>query len=127
MTDVESENKQRMRAYIEKWNDHDVEVNVEFFPEDSDGITPKRGREICNQWFTAFPDLHHETRELAGDGDWILGRVTLTGTHEGSTRVSHRPERKSKSTISSRCGSRMDISLNSMPRRISTHCFASLA
>ena len=86
MTDVEPANKQRMRAYLDRWNDHDVEAIIEFFAEDVDGFTPDRRREICNRWFTAFPDLHHDVRELAGDGDWVLGRVTLTGTHEGAYR-----------------------------------------
>lgn len=83
MTDLESKNKRRMRTYIEAWNDHDIEVIAEFFAEDCEGFTPEQVREICEGWFSAFPDLHHDIQELAVDGQWVLGRATLTGTHEG--------------------------------------------
>lgn len=83
MADVEAENKRQMRAYLDAWNDHDVEAIVEFVSEKCEQFPPGRIRDVCESWFTAFPDLHHDIRELAADGEWILGRVVLTGTHEG--------------------------------------------
>ena len=31
----------------------------------------------------AFPDLHVTVEDLIAEGDKIVGRVTLTGTHQG--------------------------------------------
>lgn len=83
MTDPELANERRMRTYIGAWNDHDIEVITEFFAEDCEGFTPERIQDICAAWFSAFPDLHHDIQELAADGQWVLGRITLAGTHEG--------------------------------------------
>lgn len=38
---------------------------------------------ICETWFEGFPDLTHEIKQLAADGDWVLGRLVLCGTHDG--------------------------------------------
>ena len=35
------------------------------------------------QWRTAFPDLHFEIVDLLAEGDKVLTRWVLTGTHRG--------------------------------------------
>lgn len=83
MTNSESENKRRMRQYIEAWNDHDTQAIVEFLAEDNEQYSSDELRVIAEKWFRAFPDLTHEIKELAADGDWVLGRAKLRGTHRG--------------------------------------------
>lgn len=84
MSTTEIENERRTRQYIEAWNDHDTEAIVEFFAADTKQYSAEEVRTICEGWFTAFPDLTHEIRELAADGDWVLGRAVLRGTHRGT-------------------------------------------
>lgn len=84
MPNEKSDNKRRMRQYISAWNDHDIDGIVEFLPPENEQYTPERLRKDCEEWFTGFPDLTHDIQELAGDGDWVLARIILRGTHAGS-------------------------------------------
>ena len=84
MTELEAENKRRMRQYIDAWNDHDPDAIVSFLAEDTEQYTADELRTIAEDWFEAFPDLTHEIKELAADGNWVLGRLVLRGTHQGS-------------------------------------------
>lgn len=86
MTDHEAENKRRMRQYIAAWNDHDPDTIVEFLSPDNDQYTTDELRAVAETWFAAFPDLTHEIEELVADSDWVLGRATLRGTHQGTYR-----------------------------------------
>ena len=38
---------------------------------------------VLEYYFTAFPDLHYELEDLVADGDKVVVRVTMTGTHKG--------------------------------------------
>ena len=40
-------------------------------------------REDIYAFLGAFPDLHVTVEDLIAEGDKIVGRVTLTGTHQG--------------------------------------------
>lgn len=84
MTDIETENERRMGQYIDAWNDQDPESIVAFLSDDNEQYSPAELREIAETWFAAFPDLTHDIRELAADGDWVLGRAILRGTHRGA-------------------------------------------
>lgn len=84
MTTLESENKRRMRQYIDAWNDHDPEAIVAFLSEENEQYSAGELREIAEEWFRAFPDLTHVIEELAAEGDWVLGRARLRGTHQGT-------------------------------------------
>lgn len=73
-----------MRAYIDAWNDHDIDAILAYFADDQGGEwDDQRLRSVCEEWFTAFPDLRHEIKELVTDGEWVLGRLVLHGTHDG--------------------------------------------
>lgn len=80
------EAERRMRAYIEAWNDHNPEAIVEFLSDECDQYSRDGLRDIAEAWFTAFPDLTHEIKELVADGDWVLARLILHGTHQGTFR-----------------------------------------
>lgn len=84
MSNLEAENKQRMRQYIDAWNEQNPEAIVAFLSADNEQYSPGELREVAEEWFAAFPDLTHEIRELAADGDWVLGRAILRGTHRGA-------------------------------------------
>lgn len=85
-------NKALMRRfYVEFWNEGNVAFADEVIAEDlvhdqMPGEWP-RGREgfkrLVETWRTAFPDLNEEVEFVLGDGDRVLSRFRLTGTHLG--------------------------------------------
>jgi steroid delta-isomerase-like uncharacterized protein len=44
---------------------------------------PESMREAITMLRTAFPDLHFTIEELVAEGDTVVGRVTMNGTHQG--------------------------------------------
>ena len=44
---------------------------------------PESMREGITMLRTAFPDLHFTIEELVAEGDTVVGRVTMNGTHQG--------------------------------------------
>src|SRR4051812_47372794 len=54
---------------------HDAPAHVPGGPE---GL-----RQMAVMLRTAFPDLHFETKEVIGEGDWVAARTILRGTHNG--------------------------------------------
>jgi predicted ester cyclase len=87
------ENKAAVRRiYDELWNERRLEVADEVIAEGGvnydTGLTPQPfGPEEMKgtvQMVTAgFPDNHHRVEEVLAEGDHVVARVTLTGTHEG--------------------------------------------
>ncbi|MDX1747058.1 MAG: ester cyclase family protein, partial [Halobacteriales archaeon] len=84
MTALEAENKRRMRHYIGAWNGHDPEAIVEFLSPHNEQYSADELRDVAEDWFAAFPDLTHDIEELAAEGDRVLGRAMLRGTHQGT-------------------------------------------
>lgn len=83
-------NKGLARAFFEEiWNQGDESAIDLYIPVDAKGNDPDfgSGREgFKNQWRKwreAFPDLHFEIVDLVAEGDKVLSRWVLTGTHEG--------------------------------------------
>ena len=56
-------------------------VNHEAPPGSDRGPESMRG--LATMLRTAFPDLHFEIEELVAEGDVVVGRLTMSGTHEG--------------------------------------------
>jgi len=44
---------------------------------------PEGLRQMVVMLRTAFPDLHYETKEVIGEGDWVAVQTILHGTHNG--------------------------------------------
>ena len=77
------------RFFEEIWNARDEAAIDRYIPEDAAGNDPDFGmgregfRNQWRQWQTAFPDLHFEIVDLLAEGDKVLTRWVLTGTHRG--------------------------------------------
>ncbi|MGI8476283.1 MAG: ester cyclase [Thermomicrobiales bacterium] len=83
-------NKQLARRFFEEiWNDRDESAIERFIPVDAKGNDPDFGsgregfRDQWRKWQSAFPDLHFEIVDLIAEGDKVLTRWVLTGTHRG--------------------------------------------
>jgi predicted ester cyclase len=87
------------RAYEELWNRGNLSVADELIAPDfiNHAASPgsNRGPESMRGSVTwarnAFPDLHFEIEELVAKGDMVAGRLTVSGTHEGSLMSEPRP------------------------------------
>ena len=80
------------RIYDELWNERRLEVAEEIIDEGATnfdtGLAPMPfGPEEMNGTVrvvtAAFPDNRHEVEEVISEGDKVVLRCTLTGTHEG--------------------------------------------
>ena len=83
-------NKALIRQFFEEvWNQGSEAAIDRFIAADAAGNDPDfgMGREGFKRqwraWRTAFPDLHFAIEEMVAEGDTVVARWTLTGTHEG--------------------------------------------
>jgi steroid delta-isomerase-like uncharacterized protein len=80
------------RAYEELWNRGNLSVADELIAPDfvnhAAAAGSNRGPESMRAsvaWArNAFPDLHFEIEELVAEGEIVAGRLTVSGTHDGS-------------------------------------------
>jgi steroid delta-isomerase-like uncharacterized protein len=86
------QNKVAMRRIFEEcWNQGDFSVVEEVFsPDYVAHFTPPgapTGRDAfrwtVNLYRTAFPDLQLQVDDMLADGDKVISRVTIRGTHTG--------------------------------------------
>ena len=89
MANIE-ENKKLARDFFEQiWNQGDESAIDEFIAENASGNDPKFGvgrqsfRIAWQLWRKAFPDIHFEVQEIIAEGDTVVTRWRLTGTHLG--------------------------------------------
>lgn len=80
------------RIYEELWDDRRLEVADELIAEGGlnydTGLTahpfgPEEMKGTVRMVTAAFPDNRHEVEDIFAEGDRVMARVTLTGTHEG--------------------------------------------
>jgi serine phosphatase RsbU (regulator of sigma subunit) len=92
---TEEENKASFRRYIEEvWNQGNLEVVDEIFDRyvshQPDGSTLERGPEdvkrFVGEFRSAFPDLRISIDDQIAEGDKVVIRATLRGTHQGMFR-----------------------------------------
>jgi steroid delta-isomerase-like uncharacterized protein len=88
----EARNKALLRRFYEElWTKGNLEVIPELVAEDFvdhhalPGAPP--GREglaaLVTTWRTAFPDMRETVEDLISEGDKVVGRFTMRGTHSG--------------------------------------------
>lgn len=85
------ENRELARRFFEEvWNGRDESAIDRFIAPDAAGNDPTFGagreafRNQWSQWQAAFPDLRFEVEEIVAEGDVVVTRWTLTGTHSGA-------------------------------------------
>jgi len=92
---TEEQNKASFRRYLEEvFNQGNLELANEIFnryvSHQPDGSTLERGPEdvkrFVGEFRTAFPDLRISVDDQIADGDKVVTRVTLRGTHQGTFR-----------------------------------------
>jgi steroid delta-isomerase-like uncharacterized protein len=83
-------NKATIQAFFEQvWNQGDEAAIERFIAADASGNDPDFGvgregfRRQWRLWQEAFPDLHFAIDEMIAEGDTVVARWTLTGTHRG--------------------------------------------
>lgn len=90
MSDREANRKAAADFFRLIWNEKDESAIDRFIALDAAGNDPKFGvgresfREQWKQWHAAFPDLHFDVREIIVEGDRVVTRWHLTGTHSGA-------------------------------------------
>jgi steroid delta-isomerase-like uncharacterized protein len=85
------DNKAVYRRCIEAMNKQDLAGCLEFFARDyvwhgaPPGTAPGPAgiKQINTAFWTAFPDLHFAVDDLIAEGDKVVWRVTMRGTHQG--------------------------------------------
>lgn len=73
-------NKELIRRYVEEvYNKQDLETYLAF----AAGPVLEQGADHLRQFFTAFPDSHATVLDLFGEGDKVIARLRIDGTHKG--------------------------------------------
>jgi predicted ester cyclase len=89
------ENKAISRRYVEEIpNQGNLQVADEIFDRyiahQPDGSTLDRGPEdvkcFTREWLSAFPDIRISIDEQIAEGDTVVNRITIRGTHQGDFR-----------------------------------------
>ena len=92
---TEEENKASFRRYLEEaWNQSNLEVVDEIFDRyishQPNGSVHERGPEdvkrFVSEFRAAFPDLRLIMEEQIAEGDKVVSRGTIRGTHQGEFR-----------------------------------------
>jgi steroid delta-isomerase-like uncharacterized protein len=92
MSTTEAENKAQLRRiYEEMFNQGDLAIADELIAPDflnhaappGSNRGPESMRQLITMLSTAFPDMHYTVEELVAEGDTVVTRVTVSGTHRG--------------------------------------------
>ena len=89
MSNVESNRQAAADFFRLIWNDKDESAIDRFIAENAAGNDPEFGvgresfRNQWKQWIASLPDLNFEVKEIIAEGDRVVTRWHLTGTHTG--------------------------------------------
>ena len=73
-------NKELIRRYTEEvYNQHDLDRALDYAGKE----LAEQGIEHLEQFFTAFPDSQTTILDLFGEGDRVVARLLVSGTHKG--------------------------------------------
>ena len=85
------ENKNIVRRYQEIYNSNDLDSLSEVVAEDlltpkiMPGMEPglKGGKQVHARTLIGMPDWHTAIDDMVAEGDKVVARITMTGTHTG--------------------------------------------
>jgi steroid delta-isomerase-like uncharacterized protein len=85
------ENKAVLRRYVEALNKQDLAGAFEFLAPDfvwhGTSVFPEMDlagvKQLYTALFTAFPDAHSVLEDLIAEGDKVVARFSMRGTHQG--------------------------------------------
>lgn len=88
---TEEENKAIAWRWVEGLNKHDIMIVDEFFtanwvfhfPGGEELHGPGELKQLLTLTFTAYPDLQYKIEDIIAEGDKIVARFTVRGTHKG--------------------------------------------
>lgn len=82
------ENKAVVREALTAWDEGDAAGFETVYAEDVahpthdlDGVEELQA--ILDTWLDGFPDLEHTVDAMIAEGDWVVTRFRITGTHKG--------------------------------------------
>jgi steroid delta-isomerase-like uncharacterized protein len=85
---VQEKNKELVRRWIEQLDARNLSVYDHLLADEAvvhfPGITMIRDQAVENEeiWYTAFPDTRHTIEDLIAEGDKVVLRHTVQGTHQ---------------------------------------------
>jgi steroid delta-isomerase-like uncharacterized protein len=95
------ENKNLARRSWEIVNQRDPDLIEEFYPPEFVWHEPDRdvqgyeqAKQFVSSFFEAFPDISISVEDVIGEGDQVVSRYTLRGTHQGETEEFGPPTNK---------------------------------
>lgn len=81
------------RLYDEGINRHDAAAAAAFYALDAKNHGRPVGRAgmqaVFEALFSAFPDFHYRVDESTAEGERVVCKVTMTGTHRGQPTLAH--------------------------------------
>ena len=93
MSTTEAENKATVQhLYEQLFNQRNLSMADEVIapdfinhsiPSGNNNRGPESMRQLITRLSTAFPDMHYTVEELVAEGDTVVTRVTVNGTHLG--------------------------------------------
>ena len=90
MSDLEANRHAASEFFRLIWNEKEESAIDRFIAVDVAGNDPKFGvgresfRKQLKEWHAAFPNLHFDVREILCEGDRVVTRWHLSGTHSGA-------------------------------------------
>ena len=89
---MSEENKEKARRSWEIANQRNPDLIEEVYPPDFVWHEPdqdirgyEQAKQFVSTFFAAFPDLNITVEDLIGEGDKVVSRYTIRGTHQGET------------------------------------------
>ncbi len=85
------ENRSLVARFIRAVNDRDFDVFDQLLadhftipPDSPEGLSREGLKSVLTYYVSAFPDLNYAVQDQIAEGDTVVVRATMQGTHKGS-------------------------------------------